>query len=156
VAVAAFALIAAAALGGFGLHERSNARQSSARAITSQRRAQALADQLRLNAQQLSADEATITRLQHRVAALAAHPTRAPNQSALLRQILAAVPAATDGVRQCANAAFDAASSALDFAAASPQNATNVDAAAQNAASVCSRAGQAANALDQLADRASR
>jgi len=154
VAVAALALVAAGALVGFGVHERSNAQRSHARSVTLQRRTQALVAQLRLNAQQLSANEATITQLNNRVAALATHKTRTPNQSAELRQILAAVPAATDGVRQCANAAFDAASSAVQFAAAYPQSATQVDTAATNAAAVCARAGQAANALDQLADRA--
>jgi hypothetical protein len=156
VAVGALAFVAVVVLVGFGLHERSNAQRSSARSAALQRQTQALAAQVQLAEQQLGADAATITRLDHALTAVAARTTPSKNQSAELRHILAALPAATDGIRQCANAAFDAASSALDFAAAYPGSSTGVDAAATNAASVCARAGVAATTLDELADRAAR
>jgi hypothetical protein len=154
--VSAVVLIVVVGLAGFGFHERSNADRSRAHSTTLLRRTQALDAQIRVKAQQVNATQATVTQLENRIAALTAGKTPTTDEPAELRQLLAAVPAATDGLRQCANAAFQTALNALDFAAAYPDESTGVDAAATNVASVCGRAGSAGNALDELADRAHR
>ncbi len=154
--VSALVAVVVVGLAGFGLHERSNADGSAARSTTLLRRTQALDAQVRVKAQQVNATQATVTQLENRIAALTADKKPSADESAELRQLVDAVPAATDGLRQCANAAFQTALNALNFAAVYPDKSTGVDAAATNTASVCGRAGVAANALDELADRAHR
>jgi len=154
--VSALALFVVVGLVGFGLHERSNADGSRARSTTLLRRTQALDAQIRVKAQQVTATQATVTQLENRITALTADKQPSKDESAELRQLVNAVPAATDGVRQCADAAFQTALNALNFAAAYPDKSAGVDTAATNTASVCGRAGAAANALDELADRAHR
>ncbi|MGO9873874.1 MAG: hypothetical protein ACLPVY_08745 [Acidimicrobiia bacterium] len=156
LAVSALVLFVVVGLAGFGLHERSNADSARARSTTLLRRTQALDAQIRVKALQVNATQSTVTALENRIAALTADKKPPADESAELRQLVSAVPAATDGLRQCANAALQTALNALNFAAAYPDKSTGVDAAATNVASVCGRAGVDANALDELADRAHR
>jgi hypothetical protein len=155
-AYAALALVVVLALGGFGMYVRSSASRSHARVKSLEQQAQALNAQSQLRAQQLRSSEARAAQLDDRVSALSANKTVPVDAPTQLREIVGAIPSATDGLRQCAAAALQTASNALDVAADRANGTARLNASATSAASVCARAGVAANRLDEVADRGSR
>jgi hypothetical protein len=154
LALAALAFVIAVGLLGFGLSQRSDAARSRAKVTAAQRRNSALQSAVKIKTEQLAATSARLAQLNARVAALSSGKPTA--NSPRVQQLVNAIPAATDGARNCASSALAAASKALDFASAFPTSASGVDAAASSVASVCGRATTAANALDNLADAAQR
>ena len=143
-----------------GLHERTNAHNAAKKTTTVQARNRTLQATLRARTQQLGVAQ---TRLATGTSTRATLPpsgtdiTGTPDQ---LRQIAASVPAVTNGLRSCAEAALATASSALDVGPAAaagpvPARTTNaVDAAAVRARRVCQAASAEANALDDLVSAA--
>ena len=143
-------------LGGFGMYERSSANRSRAKVAALEQQAQALNAQLQLKAQQLRSSESRAAQLDDRVSALSATKTVPADAPAQLRQIVGAIPPATDGLRQCAAAALQTASNGLDVAVNRANSVARLNASATSVATACQRAGVAADRLDGLSDRAKR
>ena len=111
-----------------------------------EQQAQALNAEFQVKAQQLRSSESRAAELDDRVSALSANKTVPADAPAQLRLIVGAIPPATDGLRQCAAAALQTASNALDVAVKRANSvarlngsATSVATACVNAAKRCSR-----------------
>ena len=139
-------------------HVRAFEREPIARAKVAalEQQAHALNAQFQLKAQQLRSSESRAAQLDDRVSALSANKTVPADAPAQLRQIVGAIPPATDGLRQCAADALQTASNALDVAVNRASSVARLNASATSVATACQRAGVAANRLDGLSDRAKR
>ena len=138
------------------MYERSSANRSRAKVASLEQQAQALNAQFQVKAQQLRSSESRAAELDDRVSALSANKTVPADAPAQLRLIVGAIPPATDGLRQCAAAALQTASNALDVAVKRANSVARLNGSATSVATACQRASVAAGQLDELSDHAKR
>ena len=136
---------------GWGLHQRSEANRLRSHALVLQTRAHTREVQLRNRTLQFRASQATIGQLNRNIAALASDKTNPADRPEQLRQIIAAIPAVSDGVRHCANISLATVSDALDFVATYPQSTTDtINTDSSKVETTCGQATAAINTLEGL------
>jgi hypothetical protein len=147
----AMALAIVIGLGGlaYGLHERSNANHARSELEPAQLRIKQLVARLGNEQKQLAASVANATVLNRSISTLTSDNAGGTRTFQPLSKIVAAVPAVTDGIRQCSNAALATATEARAYAAEYPHSSTDtLNADSKTADSACRAANQAAFKLE--------